>query len=102
MKLFQKGRDPERKLSGVNLGESDPRFSQSRIGAKSFNYTTPVPLPLIKLQARVSHLQDAKARGKERGKRWHGTRIGFRLEVGEYGRGRRPHCLATIPGHVHW
>lgn len=71
-------------------------------GQRLSGHTTPVPLPLTKLQARVSHLQDVNTKGKERGKRWHGTGTGRRAEVGGNGKGRRSHCLATVPGHVHW
>lgn len=39
-------------------------------------------LPPTKLQARVSHLLDAKAQGRERGKRWHGAGSEIGAEVG--------------------
>lgn len=71
-------------------------------GQSLSGHTTPAPLPLTKLQARVSHLQDANAKGKERRKRWHGTGTGLWAEMGGNGKGRRSHCLATVPGHVHW
>lgn len=41
---------------------------------------TPAPPPQ-KLQARVSHLQDAKAKGTEEGERWHGAAAGLGAEV---------------------
>lgn len=100
--FFYGGGALEGKLFDANLGKSDPRLPQPSQGAKSFSHTTPVPLPLTKLQAGVSHLQDAKTKGRERGKRWHGTGTGLGAEVGGNRRGRKPHCLATIPGHVHW
>lgn len=88
------GRRRKKKKSQNSL---KPAKEQSLSG-----HTTPVPLPLTKLQARVSHLQDANAREKERRKRWHGTGTGLWAEVGGNGKGRRSHCLATVPGHVHW
>lgn len=88
------------------FGKLEKKMTQNSLNpAKEqslLSHTTPAPLPLTKLQARVSHLQDAHAKGKERGKRWHGHGTGLRAEVGGSGKGRRSHCLATVPGHVHW
>lgn len=89
-----------------NLGRREKKKTENSLkpakGQSLSRHTTPAPLPLTKLQARVSHLQDANAKGKERRKRWHGTGTGLRAEVGGDGNGRRSHCLATVPGHVHW
>lgn len=66
--------------------------------------TTPVPLPLKELQSRVSHLQAARAKGRERGKRWHGVGTGLGAEVGGCGMkrggglrpGDRPRARALV------
>lgn len=87
--------------SCANLGQSDPGLSTKPKGKVSLGHTAAVTLPLTKLQAGLSHLQDAKAKGREKGKRRHGSGTGLGTEVGGNGRGRRPHCLATVPGHVH-
>lgn len=54
-----------------------------------------MPLPLTELQARVSHLQDAKAKGREKGKRWHGAGTGLGAEV------EGPECKGedSMPGN---
>lgn len=82
----------EGKFFHANLRKSDPGSSKPSKGAKSFHQDTPLPLPLTKLQARVSHLQDAEAKegggGEDgtglqldSGQRWEGVR-GARMERG--------------------
>lgn len=67
-------------------------------GQSLSGHTTPAPLPLTKLQARVSHLQDANAKGKERGKRWHGIGTELRAEVGGNEKGEEIALPGNRPG----